>query len=190
MLTTSKSISAPTVPSGNERRRLQLGAVLDVLRLDDVLHHLLRQVGGEVGDLVGVEVLGRGDDLRVLHVREQRVAHRVGDLEQDLAAVFANLLPGEEAVVERQVLEHIGDVGGVHPPEAPAKLVEAGALAQLLDRPVAAQHRFHRLQVLLRGGGAFGAARRRGAHGSSAEGMRSRIICVFFARKGVARLRS
>jgi hypothetical protein len=53
---------------------------------------------------------------------------------------------------------------------------------------VAPDQAFDRLQVVLRR--RFDGALRRGAHGRSAEGMRSRISCVFFVIQGVERLRS
>ena len=69
-----------------ERHRgAQLLALLDRQALEDVVHHLLRQVGRELGDLVGVERLGRGDELLGVHRRDQRLADGVGHLEQDLA---------------------------------------------------------------------------------------------------------
>ena len=66
-------------------RRAQLLALLDRQALEYVVHHLLRQVGREIGDLVGFERLGRGDELFGVHRRDERLANGVGDLEQDVA---------------------------------------------------------------------------------------------------------
>ena len=116
---------------------LQLRALVDVLRLDDVLDHLVGQVGREVGDLVGVQVLGGGDDLRGVHVREQRVADGVGDLEEDVAvAVAAHEAPDDEALLEGQALEDEGDVGRVQPVEPLLQLGEVLLVDDGLDEPV------------------------------------------------------
>ena len=69
-------------------------------------------------DLVGLERLGRGDELLGVHRRDQRLADRVGDLEQDLAvALGLDEVPDVEPLVERQRLEDVGDVGRVQPVE-------------------------------------------------------------------------
>jgi hypothetical protein len=78
----------------------QLLALLHRERLEDVLDDLLGEVGCEVGDLVGIELLGGGDQLLGLHVRDERRAHRVGDLEQDLAvAIGLDEVPDRQPVV-------------------------------------------------------------------------------------------
>ena len=107
-----------------ERHRgAQLLALLDRQAVEDVVHHLLRQVGREIGDLVGLERLRRGDELVGVHRRDQRFADRVGDLEQDVAvARGAHEVPDVEALVERQRFEHVGDVGGVQPVELALQL--------------------------------------------------------------------
>ena len=62
-------------------RGAQLLALLDRQALEDVVHHLLRQVGRELGDLVGVERLGGGDELLGVHRGDERLADRVRDLD-------------------------------------------------------------------------------------------------------------
>ena len=95
-------------------RRPQLLALLRRQGLENVLDHLARQVGREIGDLVGIELLGRRDQLFLVHVRDQRFAHRVGHLEQDLAlALGLDQLPDDEPLFERQRLEDVGDVRGM-----------------------------------------------------------------------------
>ncbi len=101
----------PHAPLRIGKRRLQPGAIVDVLGLEDVLHHVLGQVGREVGDLVGVEVAGGGDDFRRIHVREESVADGIGDLQQDVSIlVAADKPPYDESLGKRQALENVGDV--------------------------------------------------------------------------------
>ena len=91
--------------------RTQLLALLDGQAREDVVHHLLREVRRELGDLLGVERLGRGDELLGVHRGDERLADGLGDLEQDLAvAVGLDQVPDVEPLVERQRLEDVGDV--------------------------------------------------------------------------------
>jgi hypothetical protein len=86
--------------------------------LEDVVHHLLRQVGREVGDLVGLECLGGRHELVRVHRRDKRLADRVGDLEQDVAvARGAHAVPDVEPLVERKRLEDVRDVRRMQPVE-------------------------------------------------------------------------
>ncbi len=123
------------------------------------MHDLLRQVRRELGDLVGVERLGRGHQLLGVHRRDQRLAYRVGDLEQDFAvALGLDQVPDVQPLVERQRLEDVGDVGRVQPvqlaraaapgsggPRALDQLPRAGsgaarsARGRPLDEPMLAQ---------------------------------------------------
>ncbi|XKD46075.1 hypothetical protein PA7077_00346 [Pseudomonas aeruginosa] len=78
------------------------------------MDHVARQFRCQVGEFVGVQVLGRGDDLVVVHVRDQGFPDRVGDFEEDVAVVLGlDQLPDRQAVVQRQRFEDVGDVGGV-----------------------------------------------------------------------------
>jgi hypothetical protein len=93
---------------------------------------------GEVGDLVGVELLGGGDQLVAVHRLDEGLAHRVGDLEQDLAvALGLDQVPDEEALVERQRLEDVGDVGRVQLVQLGAQLGDVLLVHQVLDQLVA-----------------------------------------------------
>ena len=59
-------------------------------------------------------MLGRGDELVPVHVRDEALAHRLGHFQQDLAiAVGLDQIPDGEALVERQRLEDVGDVRGM-----------------------------------------------------------------------------
>ena len=143
-------------------RRPKLLALLDRQAREDVVHHLLREVGRQIGDLLGVERLGRGDELVGVHRRDERLADGVRDLEQDFAvARGAHEVPDVEPLVERQRLEDVRDVGGVQPVELLLQcrlaLLVDGALGELggfvarlacllilyqaLDQPVLAHQR-------------------------------------------------
>src|SRR3546814_12947154 len=63
-------------------------AVLAVHRLEDFVDDRVRQVIDQVGQVVDVEVLDRGDDLVRVHVREQALAHLVADVDQHRAVVL------------------------------------------------------------------------------------------------------
>ena len=80
--------------------------------LENVVDDLLREVVGDLRELVGLERLRRGDELRRVHRLDQRFADRVGDLDQDLAvALGLDQVPDVQPLVERQRLEDVGDVG-------------------------------------------------------------------------------
>ena len=97
-------------------RRAQLLALLDRQPLEDVVDDLLRQVVGDLRELVGLERLGRGDELVGVHRLDQRFADGVGHLDQDLAvALGLDQVPDVQPLVERQRLEDVGDVGGMQP---------------------------------------------------------------------------
>ena len=146
-------------------RRAQLLAFLQREAGEHVVHHLLREVGRQVRDFLGVERLRRGDQFLGVHRRDQRLADGVGDLEQDLAvASCAHQVPDVQALVERQRLEDVRDVGRMQPvelarqlravllgDEALDDLAAAGVVAyrrvlellvhQALDQPMLAQQR-------------------------------------------------
>ena len=84
------------------QRRAQALALLERERLHHLRDDARRQVGRDVGELVGLQGLGRRDQLSRIHRLDERFAHRVGDLEQDLAvAVGLHQLPHREAFLER-----------------------------------------------------------------------------------------
>ncbi len=77
----------------------QLFALLHRQRLEHVVHDVVGQVRRQVGELVGVERLGRGDQLLRLHVRDEGLAHRLGDFQQDLAiAIGLDQVPHAQAL--------------------------------------------------------------------------------------------
>ena len=106
-------MSAPTVPSAIGQRGLQLRAILDVLRLDDVLDDLVGQVGREVGDLVGVEVAAPPRRSRRCPCPRAacRAPHRTTSSRISPSRSLPDEAPDEQAVLERQAFEDVGDVG-------------------------------------------------------------------------------
>ena len=130
------------------QRRAQLLALFLRQRADHVLHHLLGQVGREVGDLVGFQRAGRGDQFLRIHGRDERLAHRVRHFEQDLAlALGLDQVPDHQPLVERQRLEDVGDVGRVQLLELGAQLGEMLLVHQLLHQ-LMARHRLPPDQAL------------------------------------------
>ena len=82
---------------------MQTCAFLCVERSEQFLNYIVRQVGRDVGDFVGIERLGGGQELGVVHARDQRFAHRVLHFEQNFTvAVGANLVPDQQTVSERK----------------------------------------------------------------------------------------
>ncbi len=137
-------------------------ALLDRQALQDIVHHLLRQVVGNGGDLVRGQRFRCRDELLGVHRRDQRLADGVRHLDENLAvAIRLDEVPQVESFVERQRLEHVGDVGRVQPCEHALErlpvLPRHGALRELVvpggrrvlelvvdqpfDEPVLAQQR-------------------------------------------------
>ena len=162
-------------------RRAQLFAFLQREAGEHIVHHLLWEIRRQVGDFLGVERLGGGDEFLGVHRRDQRFADRVGNLEQDLAvARRAHQVPDVQALVERQRLEDVRDVGRVQAvelarqlraillgDEALDDLAAAGAGAdrsvlellvhQALDQPMLAQQRGNLGERVLHAFACFGA---------------------------------
>ena len=135
-------------------RGTQLLALLDGQRPEHVRHDILRQVRHQVGNLVGIELLRRGDQLVAVHVRDERFAHRIGDLQQDVAiAVGLDQFPDDKALVERQRFQDVGDIRRMQPVELVLQfgqvlLVDEG-LHQLVPRHVlVVDHVFHDAMLL------------------------------------------
>ena len=123
---------------GIRHRRAQLLALLDRQRAKHVLHDLARQIGREIGDFVGVELLGRRDQLVGLHVRDQRFAHRVGHFEQDFTVALGfDEIPDDQPLFERQCFEDVGDVGRMQLVELFPQLGDVLLLDEALDELVA-----------------------------------------------------
>ena len=90
---------------------MQSCALLHVQRGQQFLDHVLRQVGRNVSNFVGVEGFGGGQQLVTIHGLDERLANRVGHFEQDFAVVLGlDQIPDQSALVERQGFEDVGDV--------------------------------------------------------------------------------
>ena len=103
---------------------LEALAVLAVHRLEDFVDDRIRQVLDQVGEVVDVEILDRGDDLVRIHVREQAFAHFVADVDQHLAVVLGiDQAPHHLALAGRERFEQVADLGrreGIdQPPHGP-----------------------------------------------------------------------
>jgi hypothetical protein len=93
----------------------QFLAFLGRQRAEHVGQHALGQVGGEVGQFVGIELFGCRHQFGGRHVLDERFAYRIGNFEQDFAvALGLDQVPDQQALVERQRFEDVGDVGRVH----------------------------------------------------------------------------
>jgi hypothetical protein len=82
-------MSAPTASSRIRHRRAQLLALFRGQRAENILHDLTRKIRRKICNLVGIELLGRGDQLFGLHMRDERFAHRVGNFEQNFAVAIS-----------------------------------------------------------------------------------------------------
>src|SRR5690606_25132344 len=82
---------------------------------------------------------GGGQDLVIVHVRDQRFANSVGYFEENVAvALGLDQLPDRQAVAERKGFENVGDVGGV-------QLIE---LALKFDEVLPMNQAFHQVLML------------------------------------------
>jgi hypothetical protein len=130
---------------GIGQRRAQPLALLGRKRLHHLFDHFRRQVRRDVGELVGLQGFGRGDELGGIHRCDERFAHRVGHFNQDLAvAVRLDEIPDLQALFRRQRLEDVGDIGRMQGVELCAQLGTQPAEPRAL-----AQQRLNFAQVLL-----------------------------------------
>jgi hypothetical protein len=107
-------------------------------RLEDIVHDVFGQVGRKVRELVCVQLFGGSDQLLRLHVRDEGLAHRLGELQQDLAlALGLDQIPHPEPPGQGQSLEDVGDISRVQP----------GELGLQLDHVLLVQQRFDQLAV-------------------------------------------
>ena len=95
----------------------------------------MRQVGRDVGDLVGVERFGGGQQFRLVHRLDQRFANRVGHLQQNLAVVLrTDQAPHQPALVQRQRFQNVGHVRRVQRFQMPLQLGQVLLVHQVLDQ--------------------------------------------------------
>ena len=89
---------------------LEALAVLAVHRLEHFVDDRIGQVLDQVGEVVDVQVLDRGDDLVRVHVGEQAFAHFVADVHQHFAVVLGiDQSPDHFALAGRQRFEQVAD---------------------------------------------------------------------------------
>ena len=99
----------------------QLRTLFERQALGDFFHDLARQVVGQIGNLVGIEVFRRRHHLLAAHVGDQRFTHRVGDFEQNFTvARRIDQTPNMQTIVQRQGFEHVGDIRRMQTIEHPA----------------------------------------------------------------------
>ena len=148
---------------GVRHRRAQLLAFIDGQGLEDIVDNSFGEVRRQVGDLVGLQLLGRSDQLLQIHAADESLAHRIGSLEQDFAvALRFDEIPDDEPLLQRQRFEHVRDVGRMHGVELRAKFGDVLpmherfhqlvlwhflALHQVLDQAVPPQELLNLTQV-------------------------------------------
>ena len=97
--------------------------------------HLVSQRRRHVGQVLGVKPRQHFDQRGLVPPLNQRFAHGLGHFDEDVAGLLlADLAPHGHAVAERQALEHVRDVGGMHHPQALAELSEVLPMLQLLNQ--------------------------------------------------------
>jgi len=70
------------------------------------------QIGCEVGDLVGIELLGCYTQLVATHGGDQGFAHRIGNFNQDFAVTISlDQIPYQQALGDRQGFQNVGYIG-------------------------------------------------------------------------------
>jgi len=108
----------------------QAAAVLFVQRFQDLARDIDGQFLDEVRQVVHVHLLGGVDDLFLVHVLDQLVAHILGELHEGLAVlVGVEQVPEDLTLGERQGFENVGHFRGRQFPEqvgrfAPGILVQ------------------------------------------------------------------
>ncbi len=90
---------------------MQLFALFQRQRTEYVCDHFLRKVRGQIGNLVGVELLGCRQQFFGIHVGNQGLANGIGHLEKNVAVeVGLDQIPHSHAFFERQLLENGSNV--------------------------------------------------------------------------------
>ena len=126
------------------QRRAQLLALFRREPTAHLLDDVVGQILGQLGEFVGVQRARGRDQLVAVHRCDQRLAHRIGHLDQDLAvALGLDEVPDHQPLVARQRLEDVCDVGRVQPIESGPQVGEV-----LRDRDLLDQHLPAGLEVL------------------------------------------
>ena len=123
----------------------QLLALFDRQTTKNVVNNALRQVGREVGELVGIQRFRRRHQLGAFHRLDQRFANRIRYFKQNFAvALGLDQIPGNQAFIQRQRLKNVGDVGRVHRLQLLLEFVQMLLMNDVLDdvvaRPLLAAH--------------------------------------------------
>ncbi|MOA08118.1 hypothetical protein D3C78_1278580 [compost metagenome] len=106
-----------------------------VQRFHQLEDYVARQFRRQVGQLVGIQIAGGSEDFVIVHVGDQRLAHRIGHFEQDVAvALGLDQLPDCQTLVERQGLEKVGNVGRVQVVELALQLAQVLPMHQVLHQ--------------------------------------------------------
>ncbi len=96
------------------QRRTNALTLLTVKGFHQLVDDVSRQLGGQVGELVGIHLLGGGQEFVIVHVGDQCFSYRVGNFKEDVAVTLGlDQLPDGQAIVQGQGFKDIGDVGGV-----------------------------------------------------------------------------
>ena len=99
---------------GIGHRFAQLLALFGRQQPEHILDNFARQIGRKVGDFVGIELPRGGDQFMVVHVLDKRLAHCIGDFEQNFAvATGLDQIPHHQALRERQGFKDVGNVRGM-----------------------------------------------------------------------------
>jgi hypothetical protein len=114
--------------------RAQLLALFDGERFEDVLNNFTGEVRREVRNLVRVELLGRSDELVLVHARDEALAHGIGYFQEDLAvAIGLDEIPDDQPLLERQRFEDVSDVGRMQSVQLALERLEIFPMNERLD---------------------------------------------------------
>ena len=95
-------------------RRRHLRALFFIAGFQRFIHHFVRQIGGQFGQFVGIQIIHRGQQFLLIHGFNQGFAHRVRHFQQHFAVFFGRgQMPHQRALFLRQRFEQAGHVGRV-----------------------------------------------------------------------------
>src|SRR5450830_1211940 len=102
-----------------------------------LMDNITGQLGGQVGQFVGIHLPGSSQELVIIHVGDQGFTDGVGYFEQDVAvAVGLDQLPEGQSIIQRQGFKDISDAGGVQVIELALQLDEVLPMNQVFDAVV------------------------------------------------------
>ena len=116
-------------------RRLDLGALFLVARLQGFIDHLVRQIARQLRQFVRVQVIDRRQQLVFVHRLDQRFTHRVGHFQQHFTVVFRrDQQPDNITFARRQRFQHRRHVGRVQLVQKDGQLGKFVAQRLVLNR--------------------------------------------------------